>query len=145
MTVKHTANRPAKQAPAQSASRARYSLRGGFEGNHRAPEVLIPNVDLKTMLEIIEDHLALARHKEVMAKLDSTDLIPLAVVKARLAGESLIKAWRNERGLTLVALAQASGLSQPFLSQLERGQKETTTTTLKKLAAALDVEPGDLI
>jgi len=35
---------------------------------------------------------------------------------------SAIRALRRERGLTLVKLAAASGLSQPFLSQLELGR-----------------------
>jgi DNA-binding Xre family transcriptional regulator len=92
-----------------------------------------------------EDRADLAAHQAVMANLDPKNLIPLEVVKAELAGGSPIKAWRKYRGLTLVQLAENCRLSQPYLSQLENGQKEATVGTLKKLAKALDTDPGNLI
>ena len=53
-----------------------------------------------------------------------------------------IKSRRQERGLTLQALAEASGLSAPFLSQAERNQTIPSLVSLTALAAALDVEIG---
>jgi transcriptional regulator with XRE-family HTH domain len=50
---------------------------------------------------------------------------------------SAIRALRRERGLTLVKLAAASGLSQPFLSQLELGRSRPSMRSLFRIAAAL--------
>lgn len=51
-----------------------------------------------------------------------------------------IKSRRQELGLTLQALADASGLSAPFLSQAERNRTVPSLVSLTALANALDVE-----
>ncbi len=51
-----------------------------------------------------------------------------------------IKSRRQELGLTLQALAEASGLSAPFLSQAERNQTVPSLVSLTALARALRVE-----
>jgi transcriptional regulator with XRE-family HTH domain len=53
-----------------------------------------------------------------------------------------IKSRRQELGLTLQALADASGLSAPFLSQAERNQTTPSLVSLSALASALNVELG---
>jgi transcriptional regulator with XRE-family HTH domain len=53
----------------------------------------------------------------------------------RLGGA--IRALRRERGLTLVQLAATSGLSQPFLSQVELGRSRPSMRSLFRIAAAL--------
>lgn len=58
-----------------------------------------------------------------------------------LVGERL-KTLRNERGLTLRDLADASGLSINTISLIERGKSSPTVATLYKLATALGVPVG---
>lgn len=41
--------------------------------------------------------------------------------------------------------ALRAGISQPFLSQIERGQSMPSMITIYRLAEALDVTPGDLL
>jgi transcriptional regulator with XRE-family HTH domain len=53
----------------------------------------------------------------------------------RLGGA--IRALRREQGRTLVQLAAATGLSQPFLSQLELGRSRPSMRSLFRIAAAL--------
>jgi transcriptional regulator with XRE-family HTH domain len=53
----------------------------------------------------------------------------------RLGGA--IRALRREQGLTLVQLAAATGLSQPFLSQLELGRSRPSMRSLYRIATAL--------
>src|SRR5689334_15454492 len=53
----------------------------------------------------------------------------------RLGGA--IRALRRERALTLVQLAGATGLSQPFLSQVELGRSRPSMRSLFRIAAAL--------
>lgn len=48
-----------------------------------------------------------------------------------------IRGLRRERGLTLVQVAAASGLSQPFLSQLELGRTRPSMRSLFRIAGAL--------
>ncbi len=50
---------------------------------------------------------------------------------------SAIRALRRERGLTLVQLAAATELSQPFLSQLELGRSRPSMRSLFRIAGAL--------
>ena len=53
--------------------------------------------------------------------------------------------WRRERGLSQEKLQEATGVSQQYLSGLERGTRNPTVRTLAKIAAALDVQPADLL
>jgi transcriptional regulator with XRE-family HTH domain len=48
-----------------------------------------------------------------------------------------IRDRRRSQGLTLVALAERAGLSQPFLSQLERGLAQPSMASLHRLARSL--------
>ncbi|HEY0012114.1 MAG TPA: helix-turn-helix transcriptional regulator [Allosphingosinicella sp.] len=52
---------------------------------------------------------------------------------------------RNERGLTQEQLAERCGLSQQYLSGLERGRRNPTIVTLYEIAAALEVSHVDLV
>jgi len=70
--------------------------------------------------------------------------VPHAVVTAKMEGASSVRAWREYRGLTQDQLAEATKISKPYLSQIERGERDGTTETMRKLAAALQV-PMDLL
>jgi len=64
---------------------------------------------------------------------------PSDVAHALAEGVHPVKAWREHRGLTQDALAQAAGVSKPFVSQIEGRKREGSTATLKKLAAVMTV------
>jgi DNA-binding XRE family transcriptional regulator len=70
--------------------------------------------------------------------------VPLGVVEAQANGAHPVRAWREHRGLTQDALSEASGISKPYLSQIEGGKRDGTTDTLSKIAKALQV-PMDLL
>jgi transcriptional regulator with XRE-family HTH domain len=53
---------------------------------------------------------------------------------------SAVRARRRRLGLTLQDLAKTSGLSAPFLSQVERGQATPSITSLIAIARALQVD-----
>lgn len=59
--------------------------------------------------------------------------------RARFATGQTIRARRQELGLTLQALADKSGLSPAFISQVERNQASASMVSLMNLARALDV------
>ncbi len=60
-------------------------------------------------------------------------------VGARLRLARQRKAW------SLNDLAQSSGVMVATLSRLENGKQEARPSTIRKLAAALDVDPGWLL
>ena len=53
--------------------------------------------------------------------------------------------WRKNRGLTQHELAQKAGIPQPNLSDIERGIREATVSTVRLIAQVLDVTPGKLV
>ena len=56
-----------------------------------------------------------------------------------------IAAFRELRGMSLRAVAAASGVSSSFLSQLENGRTNASVASLRKIAAALGVPPARLL
>src|SRR6266545_2322629 len=56
-----------------------------------------------------------------------------------------IKVLRAERGLERKELAEASGVSYPYLSEIENGKKQPSSKAVLALAEALGVAPSDLL
>lgn len=56
-----------------------------------------------------------------------------------------VRARRSELGLTLEELGEVSGLHWTYLSQVELGKRNLSFGTIVRLAAALDINPGDLM
>jgi DNA-binding XRE family transcriptional regulator len=65
------------------------------------------------------------------------ELIPSEVVYALLDGQKPIKVWREYRSLTQRQLAEAAGISIPYLSQLETGKRKGSTKVLTLIAKTL--------
>jgi len=66
--------------------------------------------------------------------------IPLAVSKAaNLEDKSLVRAWREYKGFSQAEMAQRMGISRPAYAQLEAKNARLRTTTVHRLAAALEV------
>ena len=51
---------------------------------------------------------------------------------------------RKERGLTQEELSKKSGISRPNLSSMEQGRRDVTLGTLRRIAYALNLQPGFL-
>ena len=93
--------------------------------------------------EMVLDAEDAASYTEAVAQ-DDGFRVPLSVVEAKLGGASPLRAWREHKGLSLQALADAASVSKPYVSQIESGKRTGTAATLKKLATALNV-PADLL
>lgn len=52
---------------------------------------------------------------------------------------------RTNKGWTQVRLSEASGISIPEISEIEKGNRKPQASTLQKLASALDCDLGELI
>jgi transcriptional regulator with XRE-family HTH domain len=57
----------------------------------------------------------------------------------------LLKHWRARRMLTMQQLAERSGVAFTTIYRLEHGLSEARPTTIQKLAAALGIEPEELV
>jgi DNA-binding XRE family transcriptional regulator len=68
--------------------------------------------------------------------------LPEPVSAAILGGDSVLKALRVWRGMTQVQLAEAAGVGQGCVSELEARAKTGSPETLTKLARCLDAPAG---
>ena len=57
----------------------------------------------------------------------------------------ILREQRQARGLSQEALALEAGVDRTFVSQLERGIRQPTLTTLWKLAGVLRIAPSELV
>lgn len=73
------------------------------------------------------------------------ELIPARFGDRILDGENPVRVWREYRGLSVKELAGRADISAAYLSQIEGGSREGSLSTMKALAAALSLEPGDLL
>lgn len=53
--------------------------------------------------------------------------------------------WRTFKGLSQEKLAKKAGIPRPNLATIESGRREPALSTLRALAAALEIKPGILI
>ena len=81
-----------------------------------------------------------AELKERIAALEADDgsRIPHPVALAMIRGDSPLSAFRSYRGLTLRRLAESSGVTASYISEIERGIKPGSMSALARLANALD-------
>ena len=68
----------------------------------------------------------------------------VAVVADEVDVGGRLRQVRRARRRTLREVAQAAGISESFLSQLERGRANASVATLRRVAGALGVGIGDL-
>ncbi len=80
-----------------------------------------------------------------MSSSDSDSDLPDGILDQISAGEqSPIKIIRKYREMTQAELAENSGISRPYLTEIETGKKDGSIRALKALAQALEVSVGDL-
>ena len=99
----------------------------------RAEFVVMTPEDLT---ELIEDAAATAAYHRTRDQKS----VPIGVVDRLIARENLIRVWSEHRGHSLRQLAERAGIGIGYLSQIENGERKGTVETLKKIAAALEVD-----
>jgi DNA-binding Xre family transcriptional regulator len=103
----------------------------------RAELVVMTPEDLT---ELIEDAAASAAYHRTRDQ----ERVPIGVVDRLIARENPVRVWREHRGHSLRQLAERAGVGIGYLSQIDTGDRHGTVDTLKKIAAALDVDLDDL-
>lgn len=56
-----------------------------------------------------------------------------------------LRAERDKKGLTIKELGKLTGVSISFISQIETGKRVPSDLVCEKLAAVLNIDPGELI
>jgi DNA-binding XRE family transcriptional regulator len=114
--------------------------------------VTISRADLETLVQAAEDAEDTAavrmrrRHEESLGgyEMAKGNYLTGDEAKRILAGDSPVRIWREKRGLTQRALAQASGIQAGYLNEIENGKKPGSLAAHTALAGALGVALDDL-
>jgi DNA-binding XRE family transcriptional regulator len=70
---------------------------------------------------------------------------PMRADQVSAAFGRVLREQRTAAGVSQEALALSADVDRTFVSQIERGIRQPTLTTLCKLARALDVQPSTLV
>ena len=108
--------------------------------------ISIPLDEYRSLRAAAEELAELHAYDRAMAQLASGDeeLLPAEFVKRLLTGESPLRVWRELRGFTQSALAEASNVNRVQIVDIEAGRKSGSIETVKKLAEALGITLDEL-
>lgn len=109
--------------------------------------ITIPLEEYKALKIAADDLDDLRAYDRAKAALENGDeeLLPAAYVGRIIAGENPLRVWRDVRGMTQMALADASGVNRVQIANIESGIKAGSVATVKKLADALNITVDELI
>jgi DNA-binding XRE family transcriptional regulator len=88
---------------------------------------------------------SVARKVDAALAAGREELLTAEETAALVAAPAPLAFWRRKRGQTQTQLAGLIGVSQNFLSDLERGKATGDVTLYAKLARCLDVSIEDLV
>jgi DNA-binding XRE family transcriptional regulator len=108
---------------------------------------VIPLSEYERLVEAAEDVADVRAYDEAKHRLAAgeDELVPAEIANRILDGESPLRVWREHRGLTVKQVADKAGVSAPFVSQIENGQREGSVETMRKIAEVLKVSLDDLV
>lgn len=118
-----------------------------IEKNGKPEWAVVPYEEYQRLVaeaEMLQDIRAYDEIKQALVTGDE-ELIPSEVTYALLDGENPLRVWREYRGLTQQQVADKAGISKPYLSQLESGQRKGTAEVLAGIARALNVSLDELV
>jgi len=101
-------------------------------------DALLERAELAEDIAAVDDY----RRKLISGE---EEAIPEAFAIRLIDGENPIRVYRELRGMSARELADKTGISAAFLSEIENGKKEGGVSTLKKMAQALGVTIDDLV
>ena len=140
MTINTSETGTGESRNSLSRREVRAAVRTAFPGF-----VLIRRAELDRLRASAEDAADVAAFDATKAEAAGQPFIPADVAFAIAAGIHPLKAWRKARGLTLVQLSRQAEASKSQLSMIETRQREPSLALLKRLAAALGANVGDLV
>jgi DNA-binding XRE family transcriptional regulator len=72
-------------------------------------------------------------------------IVPAELAERILAGENPVRAWREHLGMSQMQLAEAAGVGQGYVSDIEKGRRRGSVDVLSRLARSLGVSVEDLM
>nr|OAP94875.1 transcriptional regulator [Rhizobium leguminosarum] len=107
---------------------------------------VIPESEYNLLIEALENRADAEAVRVFQQRLAAgeEELMPAEFANRIIDGESKIKAWREFRGITARQLAENAEISAGFLLQIEKGERDGSFETIKKIAAALEISVDDL-
>ncbi|MGV3550013.1 helix-turn-helix domain-containing protein [Rhizobium sp.] len=109
--------------------------------------IVLSKSDYEALLdraELTEDLAAVDSYRRKL-EAGEEEAIPEEFANRLIDGENPIRVYRDLRGLSARELAEKTGISAAFLSEIENGKKDGGVSTLKKIAQVLGVTVDDLI
>ena len=73
------------------------------------------------------------------------DGLPVELYMRLRAGEHPVRIWREQRNVSLTALAARAGVARAYLSEIETGKKPGSVSALHKIARALNIDLDELV
>ena len=109
--------------------------------------VVLPLAELEEIEDAAEEPWLIRMAEESARKraAGEEEYIPAEMAERLWAGENRVRVWREHRGLTVTALAQAAGVSQAYLSQIESGVRDGTLKTMAAIARALKLPLDEFV
>jgi DNA-binding XRE family transcriptional regulator len=111
-----------------------------------ADTVTLSRADYEAMVQALEDAADLAAIRDVSARVAAgqEEYVPGAVIERLAAGEHPVRVWREHRGMTGRALAEAAHIPASYLCDIEAGRKPGSFQAMAAIAAALRLDMEDL-
>lgn len=121
---------------------ARTEVQTIMDRRGRPAFAVVPWKEFERLRAAAEDSADRALLSEAIDTLKSgaEEPIPVNVVAELDAGGVPLRAFRRWRGLTQRALAEQTGLTQAYLSEIESGRKTPSVEVLRALARALHTD-----
>lgn len=109
--------------------------------------ITIPVAEYNQLKAAAEDLSDIRAYDHAKARLAAgeDEIVPSAVLDRLLAGESPLRVWRDNRGLTQAALGALAGVNRVQIAEIEGGRRKGSIDTLRKLARALRLDLDDLV
>jgi DNA-binding XRE family transcriptional regulator len=109
--------------------------------------ILLSVDEYERLIEAAEDlrDIEIGERRIRELEIGNSEVLTSTEVDELLGAKTPLAFWRKKRELTQAALAEATGVAQGFLSEIESGQKPGTAATLKKIADALRLRVDDLL
>jgi DNA-binding Xre family transcriptional regulator len=107
---------------------------------------VLPMAEYQRLQEAAEELEDVRAYDEAKRRLEAgeDELLPHEFMVLMVDGESPVRVWRDYRGLKVRELAEGAGISAPYLSQIESGEREGSFDTMRRIADALKVSLDDL-
>lgn len=118
-----------------------------IESNGVPEYAVVPIADYRALIEKAEmlDDVAAFDKAEAILAAGEDELVPSHVIDSLLANVNAVKVWREYRGMSQATLADAAGLSQAYIAQIETGKREGRVDAYRAIANVLKVNIDDLV